>query len=177
MSFPPRIYLTGFMGSGKTTVGRLLARQLGVPFNDLDKEVEKAAAASIPEIFAREGEAAFRRLERIALEHASRLDLAVVSTGGGTLATDQNMELARASGTVVYLRATIPTIIGRIATRANDRPLMASVSQAELPGHLEGLLSQRRRYYERADLVVDVDGRSRKHIVNEIMQRLQRRQG
>ncbi len=146
-----RIYLTGFMGAGKTTVGRRLAERLGWPFVDLDGEVEKTAGMAVREVFAARGEAAFRELELEALRRTLELDPAVVATGGGTPTAEPALRLLRAHGLVVWLNPTFATIAARIGALGKaDRPLFQSEAQAL------ALYGKRLPAYRLADLTVDV---------------------
>jgi shikimate kinase len=146
-----RIFLTGFMGAGKTTVGRLLAERLGVPFVDLDPEIERQAGMSVREIFASRGEGEFRRLEREALAAALAQPDAVIATGGGTVAFEANARLIGASGLAVFLNPPFATIAARIGGRGKlDRPLFQDEAQAL------ALYRERLPAYHRADLTVDV---------------------
>jgi shikimate kinase len=146
-----RIFLTGFMGAGKTTVGRLLAERLGVPFVDLDPEIERRAGMNVREIFAALGEAEFRRLEREALAATLVHPDAVVATGGGTAAFEANARLIRASGLAVFLNPAFSTIAARIGSRGKlDRPLFQDEAQAL------ALYRERLPAYRQADLTVDV---------------------
>lgn len=146
-----RIFLTGFMGAGKTTVGRLLAERWGVPFVDLDPEIERRAGKSVREIFATEGEAEFRRLEREALAATLVHPDVVVATGGGTVAFDANARLVHASGLTVFLNPAFATIMGRIGGRGKtDRPLFQDDERAL------ALYRERLPAYRRSDLTVDV---------------------
>jgi thiamine-phosphate pyrophosphorylase len=127
-----RIFLTGFMGSGKSAVGRLLAVRLGAPFVDLDREVEAGAAATVAEIFAAEGEAGFRRREAEALRATAALPSAVVATGGGVVASEANRRWMRAEGLVVWLDADFPVLAARLDERARRaRPLFRDEREAE----------------------------------------------
>lgn len=146
-----RLFLTGFMGAGKTTVGRLLAERLGVPFVDLDPEIERRAGSSVREIFAAHGEAEFRRLEREALAATLDYPEVVVATGGGTAAVEANARLLHAGGLVVFLNPSYSTIVGRIGGRGKtDRPLFQDEAQAQ------ALYRERLPAYRKADLTVDV---------------------
>jgi len=146
-----RIYLTGFMGSGKTTVGRLLAERLACPFVDLDAEVERRAGATVREIFEASGEPAFRVLERECLETTFQLERAVIATGGGTLASADNLAAARARGLVVWIHPPFATIVARIGGLGkSDRPLFRDETEA-----LE-LYRRRLPSYQRADLTLAV---------------------
>jgi len=147
-----RVFLTGFMGSGKTTVGRALGAALGWPFVDLDAEVEAGAAMTVREVFARLGEPAFRELEHEALRQVlARPAPMVVATGGGTYTFERNLALVRGAGTSVWLNPSFATIVGRIgALGKQDRPLFRN--------EVEALALYRARLpaYGEADLRVDV---------------------
>ena len=127
-----RVFLTGFMGSGKTTVGRALGAALGWPFVDLDAEVEARSAMTVREVFARLGEPAFRELEHEALQRVlATPDPAVVATGGGTFTFPRNLALVRAAGVSVWLNPAFATIVNRIgALGKQDRPLFRNEVEA-----------------------------------------------
>ncbi|HXU43919.1 MAG TPA: shikimate kinase [Thermoanaerobaculia bacterium] len=145
-----KIFLVGFMGAGKTTVGEILARRLEVPFVDLDREIEGAAGLSVREIFLQRGEPEFRQLEREALKTAAALPDAVIATGGGTIAVTANAELMK-SGLTVWLNPTFATLAARIGGAGKmDRPLFRSETQAL------ALYRERLPAYRTADLAVDV---------------------
>ena len=160
---PPRIYLTGMMGSGKSTVGPRLAERLGYDFADLDNAIMFGAGCSVSAIFEREGEAGFRRRERSALRRTARSGRVVVATGGGTLADPQNLVWARAHGLVAYLRLRPESLARRLRYSAAFRPLLCTPDGDPLRGvalvhRLAELLERRREAYEAADVVVDTDG-------------------
>jgi shikimate kinase len=147
-----RVFLTGFMGSGKTTVGRALGAALGWPFVDLDAEVEARAAMTVREVFARLGEPAFRELEHEALQRVLVAPAAaVVATGGGTFTFPRNLALVREAGWSVWLNPAFATIVSRIgALGKQDRPLFRN--------EVEALALYRARLpaYGEADCRVDV---------------------
>ncbi|NJL27879.1 MAG: shikimate kinase [Thermoanaerobaculia bacterium] len=146
-----RIYLTGFMGAGKSAVGQALADLLGVPFVDLDAEVETRAGLSVRQIFESAGEAAFRDLEYQALRATAALENAIVATGGGTITFERNLAFLRQAGVSIWLNPSFQTIADRIGGRGKlDRPLFQSEEQAfELYRH-------RLDAYRRADLDVAI---------------------
>lgn len=149
-----RVFLTGFMGSGKTTVGRLLATRLSLPFVDLDEAIERQAGLAVREIFALHGEPVFRQLEHEALRSILELPDVVVATGGGTVAFEGNARLIRSSGLSVWLNPAFSTLVARIGALGKaDRPLFQDEVQAL------ALYRQRLPAYRRSDLTVDVGPR------------------
>jgi shikimate kinase len=147
------LLLVGMMGAGKTTVGRLVADHLGRPYRDSDTMVEEATGHSVPELFATEGEAAFRAAESAALRAAVAPPPAVISVAGGAVLDPANRALLAASGTVVWLRAAPETLAARVGD-GDGRPLLAPD-----PARALVALDAARRplYAEVADAVVDVD--------------------
>ena len=148
------VILTGFMATGKTEVGRKLAALLDAPFVDTDTLVESATGRTIADIFAHEGESRFRALERAAVEHACRVDGAVVATGGGTLLDPDNRRRLAAAGPVVCLTATPDELLRRVGGGA-DRPLLAG---GDRPGRIRELLAARAEAYASATHTIDTTG-------------------
>lgn len=168
------IYLTGFMGSGKSTVGPRLADRLNVPFMDLDALIVERAGRSIPMIFAEGGEAAFRRLEREALCDAASGPAAVVALGGGAIANPENLMLLRQTGTVIYLATRVDTLAERLAPAAAHRPLLQSETGTPLSGEalrarVAALLDERAHFYAQADIAVCTDDQTVGDVVDEVM--------
>ncbi len=146
------VYLVGMPGAGKSVVGRELAGRLGVPFVDLDDEIERAVGASVTEIFARDGEPSFRAREAAALVDASVQDPSVVACGGGVVLEPANRITLRNTGVAVYLDVPLEQLRDRV-TPAADRPLIRE------DGDLERLLADREPLYrEFAAHVVDATG-------------------
>jgi shikimate kinase len=160
------IFLVGMMGVGKTTVGRMLAQRLGRPYFDSDAQVMRATGKSVPEIFESEGEAAFRAEEKRALREAVSSEApAVISVAGGAVLDPDNRELLAASGTVVWLRASVETLAARVGQGAG-RPLLGDDPGAALAR----LYPERRPLYEAlADVVVDVDDARPVEVVDKIL--------
>lgn len=145
------LFLTGFMGAGKSTVGRLLAERLGLPFVDLDTELELRAGLSVSEIFYRSGEPGFRALEAEALRQVVDAPDRVVATGGGTVTFDESWRLMRSTGISIFLNPTFSTIVGRIgAVGKADRPLFRDEAQ------LLQLFRERLPVYRQADMTIDI---------------------
>jgi shikimate kinase len=124
-----RIYLVGFMGSGKTAIGRRVAERLGVPFVDLDAEIERTSGLTVRALFEASGEAAFRERESVFLEATESLPRAVVATGGGCYVREGNRRVVARLGTAVYLDLPLPVLLGRLGGKT-DRPLFAGPEQA-----------------------------------------------
>lgn len=165
----PRAVLIGLPGSGKTTCGRRLARRLGVGFADSDELVESLAGCTISEIFAREGESAFRDAEARAIAEALSGFDGVMALGGGAVTTASTRRLLAGSGVpVVLLRARLDTLVRRVG-RGADRPLLAGRPRtriAELAGRREPL------YRQVATMEIDTDGLSRDRVAAALQERL-----
>ncbi|HMD99877.1 MAG TPA: shikimate kinase [Terriglobia bacterium] len=157
------IYLLGFMGSGKSTVGALLARALGWPFIDLDAVIEAAQGETIRGIFEQAGEPAFRRIEHAALTEVSRTEPAVIALGGGTFVQEPNLQLIRAAGgATIWLDCTLDELRVRCQGIEN-RPLFRDDLS------FRNLLEQRLPFYRLADYRVSTEGRAPQEVVQEIL--------
>lgn len=160
------VFLTGFMATGKSVVGRALARRLQRRFVDADAEIEREAGMTLADIFARFGEAEFRARERQWVGRSSRLRDAVIATGGGAVLDPQSRRSMRASGTLVCLSADADTILRRLGSAA-DRPLLADPAGRE--ARIRELFRDRAEAYADADLVVDTSRRSPDEVVDTIV--------
>lgn len=162
----PAIYLVGFMGSGKSTVGRALADEIGWTFVDLDEEIERREGASIASIFDARGEAAFRELECAQLRaHVRTVQMGrpqVISLGGGAFLADENCELLTNNGVTVWLDCPFSTIERRVA-HATHRPL------ARDPEQLKILFDERRTGYARAEFRIEVVDDDARGVVAQIL--------
>ncbi len=157
------IYLVGFMGSGKSTVGKLLAKELGWPFIDLDETIEAAEKRTIRQIFEQEGEALFRALEYAVLTEASKTEPAVIALGGGTFAQRPNLDFIRNSGGVtVWLDCSLAELRRRCQT-VNNRPLFRD------PESFAQLFDNRLPFYQLAQHRVSTDRRSPREVVEQIL--------
>lgn len=160
---PARIYLTGFMGSGKSTVGPLLAQRWAYHFVDLDDVIEETIQMPIRKYFREHGEQAFRAREREALRAASQLEASVIAVGGGALTFTDNLTLARKTGCVIYLQASVDELVQRLEDQASERPLLQDktgkvLSRAEMAKKIARMLEARAPFYEQAHLTLRVDG-------------------
>jgi shikimate kinase len=162
--------LIGLPGSGKSTVGRQLARRLGLPFRDSDHVIEQQIGCSIRDFFAREGEAAFRDLEQVAIEELMTLPAGVFATGGGSVLRQANRERLRSAGRVIYLSSTADEVFRRVRNDSN-RPLLQVDDPLE---RLRALHAERDPLYrETAHVVIKTGRPSVSRLVNLILKELE----
>jgi shikimate kinase len=174
MAKADNLFLIGPMGSGKTTIGRQLATQLGKRFVDADQEIEKRTGVSIPTIFDIEGEEGFRCREAAVIDELTREQGVVLATGGGAVLREENRAALQSRGTVVYLKADLDTLCER-TRRDRNRPLLQT---ADPRGRIAELLEQREPIYlGLADIVVETGQRSPAHVARDIVNRLKLRYG
>ncbi len=159
------LYLVGFMGTGKTTVGRAVAHKLGFALLDSDHEIERSKGKSIPEIFAAEGEPAFRAFEREFIEGGHPAQRTVVSCGGGLVIQTGMLALLKTRGVVVCLHASIETILAR-TSRHQHRPLLLTENPEE---RVRSLFAVREPIYKQAGTVILTDSRPLHDIVSHVM--------
>ncbi len=172
--FPTRIYLTGFMGSGKSTVGPLLALRADYGFLDLDVLVERKAGKSIASLFESDGEAAFRELERVVLMDTLRLDRIVVAVGGGTLTREETLAPVLRGGRLVYLCTPLPQLVRRLYHGRTERPMLLDETGKPLPRqqlreHIERLLASREPFYSRAHHTVHTSSQPVENTVEAVL--------
>jgi len=158
-----RVYLTGFMGSGKSTVGPILANTIGYGFVDVDRTIEEAEGVTIGELFRLRGEEFFRLREREVIERFSHRRKLVVALGGGALVDPANFETITTTGIVIYLRLPAEALLKRLQHR-EDRPLLTDAEGSRLPDgelreRMEALYRAREPLYAKADVIVDADER------------------
>ena len=168
MGQPRHLWLLGLSGSGKSTVGPRLARSLGLPWVDTDSEIVRESGKSVPEIFQKEGEEAFREKEAAALAKISAGTPAVVSCGGGIVLREANRQTMASTGLRVYLHSDPATLARRLRS-SSDRPLLSGGSPEET---LAGQLSRRAPYYEESEIRVDVSRLTPDEVVTAIRQQL-----
>jgi shikimate kinase len=171
LTVPKTIVLVGLMGAGKSCVGRRLAAAIGLPFVDADKEIEEAAGCSIPDLFSRYGEVAFRDGERRVIHRLLEGPLHVLATGGGAFIDPGTRAEIRARGISVWLRADLDLLICRTARR-NNRPLL-NVSDPQ--AKLAELMAQRYPIYAEADITIDSDDSPPEATVDRVIAALQER--
>jgi len=160
------IYLIGLMGAGKTTIGRLLAKSLGLPFYDSDKAIEESTGVDIATIFEFEGEEGFRDREQKMILQLTKMDGIVLATGGGAILREENRRLLNENGFVVYLRCSVDRILER-TRRDTQRPLLKTDNPR---ARIESLFAQREPLYQVcADFQVDTGSMPSKIVVNHIL--------
>lgn len=167
------ISLVGYMGSGKSHISKILSEKINFRLIDLDKEISRRNKLTIPEIFDKKGEIYFRKLERETLEEilATQENL-VLSLGGGTPAYYNNMEIVNSNSKSIFLRASIATLSERISKQKEKRPLIANISDENLPEFIAKHLFERNEFYGKAQFIVSTDAREPEDIVNEIIEKL-----
>lgn len=166
-----RIFLIGFMGSGKTTHGQKIARMTGYEFIDMDRWITEKEGASIPEIFKVHGESHFRELETIAIKELGHRDKIVIATGGGAPCHNNNMEIMKNSGLTVYLKMNSEELYNRLVHSKNERPLLRDKTDEEMRSYIEELLKEREPCYSQADMVIDGLYQVDERIVNAIQRK------
>jgi shikimate kinase len=162
------IFLVGFMGAGKTTVGRILAAKLGYRYCDSDKVIETKAGKSVSDIFSALGESHFRELESETLESLSGKIKQVIATGGGAVMRDRNWDAMKKGGVTIYLSAPFDALWDRVK-HSKIRPLLNVDNPIEASREL---LLKRAPFYERADLTIDTEGLSVEEIASRITKKL-----
>lgn len=162
------IVMVGLMGAGKTKIGGLLAKSLGLPFIDADAEIERTAGCAIADIFEKYGEPEFRDLERKVIARLLGGEIKVLAPGGGALMNDQTAELVHASAISVWLRADLDILVERTA-RNNKRPLLKNGDPREI---LQGLIDRRYPVYARSDVVVDSTLAEAEHTLEVLLKAL-----
>ncbi len=162
----PNIILVGFMGTGKTSVGRRLALRLRMTYVDTDEIIEQTTGRRITDIFAQHGESYFRELESEAVRKVSDLDEHVISTGGGVVLRTRNLEILKRNGVVFSLTATSEEIWARVKGETH-RPLLRAPNPVE---KIREMLKAREAYYALADYIIQTDGVSIGQVTNEVIE-------
>ncbi|MBO4614160.1 MAG: shikimate kinase [Bacteroidales bacterium] len=164
-----RIFLVGFMGAGKSVIGRRLAKSLNISFYDLDEEIESRYKMSVTSIFQKYDEACFRKLETTVLESFSEKDNYVLSCGGGTPCFGNNMALLNSLGTTIYIKLPAEKLAGRIANSFHKRPLTEGKSEAELASYVRETLNVREPFYSMAQITVAGSETDKDELVEKIV--------
>ena len=152
-----RIILVGYMGSGKTTIGKALSKETGMMFYDLDWYIESRMHKTVSQIFAERGEEAFRKMEYNMLHEVAEFEDVIISCGGGTPCFFDNMDYLSRQGDVVYLKASPDTLYKHLLMAKVERPLLKDKTQDELIDYITSHLAEREPYYQKAHHVLNVD--------------------
>jgi shikimate kinase len=167
-----KIFLIGYMGAGKTTVGKLLADKLNWSFIDVDGFIENRYRQTIAAIFEEKGEAGFRKIERRTLQEISAFENVVISTGGGLPCFFDNMDWMNQTGITIYLKADVNELVNRLNFDKQKRPLIRGKNLEELREFVETNLEKREFFYNRAMLTFNVQNCSRKKEMEQWIEKL-----
>ena len=168
-----RIFLTGYMGAGKTTLGKACARQLKLEFIDLDWYIEERFHKTIPQLFAERGEDGFRQLERNMLHEAGEFEDVVISVGGGTPCFFDNMEYMNRQGMTVFLDVNADVLFRRLRVATQQRPILQGKTEEELRGFIDKALESRLPHYRKAKRTFDGSQLENRSQIAESVNRLQ----
>jgi shikimate kinase len=152
-----RIILIGYMGAGKTTIGKALSKELDIPFYDLDWYIENRMRKTIKQIFDERGEEGFRKIEHNMLHEVAEFEDVIISCGGGTPCSFDNMDYMNLQGDTVYLKASPEVLYGHLKMGKTVRPLLLNKTQEEMKTFIEEQLKQREKYYSKAKYTLNVD--------------------
>lgn len=152
-----RILIIGYMGAGKTTLGKVLAKDLGLPFYDLDWYIESRMMKTVPQLFAERGEDGFRKVEHNMLHEVAEFEDVVISCGGGTPCFYDNMEYMNAQGDTVYLKASPEVLYAHLQMGKVERPLLKNKTREEMQAFIKEQLAEREKYYTKARHIFNVD--------------------
>lgn len=152
-----RIFFIGYMGSGKTTYGRLISKEKKMTFIDLDEYIEKKLLKTVTELFEELGESEFRKIERDTLREVAQFDNCLIATGGGTPCFFDNMEFMNGMGDTVYLRTSVRELRDRLKMSRTKRPLISQKTDEELEDHIALMLEKRENCYLKAKFILDTD--------------------
>ncbi len=152
-----RIFLVGYMGAGKTTIGKVLSKLIGLTFIDLDYYIEGRFRKTVAQLFAERGEEGFRSIERNMLHEVAEFEDVLVSTGGGTPCFFDNMEFMNQQGTTIYLQVSVDELASRLEVCKHTRPVLKNRTGDELKAFVAESLSGRLPFYQKASIVFDAN--------------------
>jgi shikimate kinase len=166
-----KVFLIGFMGSGKSHWGEALSKKLSIPFFDLDEKIEEHAGKSIPQIFSEKGEEHFRLLEKEVLYLLTEShETFVMATGGGTPCFYNNIDYLKKNGMVVWLNSSMDCLYQRLLKEKDKRPLISDISDNQLKSFIVKKFSNRKIFYQQADVIINDDDISLEKLLEKILQ-------
>lgn len=151
------LFLIGYMGVGKSTIGKALSKKLNIGLVDLDKYIENRYRKTIRELFDEKGEDAFRKIEQNALHEVARFENVIIATGGGTPCFFNNMEIMNRYGTTIYIKANVDELVARLLASKNIRPIIHGKLPKELITFVKKHLSERAHYYQKATITFETE--------------------
>lgn len=163
-----KIFLVGFMGCGKTSVGKKLAKKINYTFIDLDKAIEERSQKTIPQIFKENGEDSFRQYETQILKELIIKENTIISTGGGAPCFYDNMEMMNQYGSTIYLKMNVSTLVNRLMKAKTQRPLIKGKSEKELAEYITDTLNYREKFYLKAKYIIEARNLKVEEIINLI---------
>jgi shikimate kinase len=164
-----KISLLGYMGSGKSTVARILGAKMNLPALDLDEYITEKEGLSIPEIFASKGEVYFRKMEHFYLgELLNSDDSFVLALGGGTPCYSNNMDMLLEKSRSIYLKASVNKLFERLVTERRSRPMISTLNDEQLTEFIAKHLFERRNFYEQADTIITIEDKTPEAIAGEV---------
>ena len=169
-----RLILIGFMGSGKTTLGRALAKALGLTFIDLDNYIELRRCKSINRIFEESGEDGFRTIERNLLHEVCEFEDVIISAGGGTPCFFDNIDYMNSQGTTIYLQVPNERLLERLKIAKSRRPLLKDKNDEEIKAFIDEQLARREQFYLKADHIFAADRLEDKEQITESVERFRK---
>ena len=169
-----KVFLIGYMGCGKSTVGRKLAEKLKLDYIDFDKHIEKERRKTISEIFDDEGEEKFRILEHEYLKKLFKKENVVIALGGGTPCFHDNIQLINKNGISVYLKMSSDTLLTRLSKEKNKRPLICDLNDVDLKNFIETHLKKRKAFYQKANHIIQSDHHTADNLAEKIIKLIRR---
>ncbi|MBI5220156.1 MAG: shikimate kinase [Bacteroidia bacterium] len=165
-----KIFLTGFMGCGKTSAGKILSKKINIPFIDLDQYIENTTNLSVSRIFLQQGESRFRETERSVLEKIISIENGIIATGGGTPCYQNNMELMNTAGTTIYIKRSISFLLEKLAEDNKNRPLLKGKTKPQILNYINEILPAREPYYLMSKIIIDTEESNAEKIAGLIYQ-------
>lgn len=165
------LFLCGMMGTGKSLIGKYLAKKLNIPFTDLDTKIESETGKKIPQIFEEKGESGFRKIERNTLVNYLNYPNGVLALGGGSLQNQELVDLIKNCGILIFIDTPIETLLSRLK-RSRRRPMINGLDLHELEMLIKKLIEERKPFYNQADIILSGDAKSHETTTNLIIKNL-----